>query len=160
MPTHARIKGRALQYKAVTGVTVEAHPSKSYPGDAGFDLTVSRSVEVAPGAFASIPTNLAIALPAGHWGLLVGRSSTFHKKGLIVNTSIIDNGYRGEIFALVFNPSKQRIITHKGERLFQLIPLPLAAIAAREVDTLPPSERDTKGFGSSGGFAPASEGGK
>lgn len=131
-----------------------ALPSQKYQTDAGFDLTVSRDVVIGSKGFASIPTNIAVAMPFHMWGLLVGRSSTFYNKFMMVNTGIIDSEYRGELRALLFNPTDGKIVAHKGERLFQLIFMPrLVNVLWREVVTLPTTARGESGFGSTGGFS-------
>lgn len=128
-------------------------PKQSYESDAGYDLTASRDVVVSPASFAEVPTNVAIALPNHIWGLLMGRSSTFYNKFLLVNNGVIDSGYRGELRALLFNPTSKRIVARKGERLFQLILMPrLVNVPWQQVDTLPESPRGEKGFGSTGGY--------
>src|SRR5215467_266533 len=87
-------------------------PARAHANDAGFDLFVSRDVVIEPGAFAAIPTNIAIALPEDVWAILIGRSSTFYKRSLLVNVGIIDPGYRGELLALAHNVGKERAIAH------------------------------------------------
>jgi dUTP pyrophosphatase len=130
-----------------------ADPVQMHVTDAGYDLTVSRDVIIPPKGFATLPTNVAIALPHHMWAMLVGRSSTFYNKLLMVNTGIIDSDYRGELRALVYNPGDKRILARKGERLFQLILMPrLTNVQWRSVDVLPDTPRGSSGFGSTGGF--------
>lgn len=125
-------------------------PKRAYPGDAGFDLTAIESVLISPFQFATIRTGVAIQWPPGVWGLLVGRSSTFNR-GLLVNQAIIDNGYRGELWAVVRNISDEEVAVSRGERLVQYIPIPMvSALRMNQVDYLDPSERGERGFGSSG----------
>jgi dUTP pyrophosphatase len=145
-----------LLFRRLRDTEPATQPAKSYPGDAGFDLTSSHSIVVQPGTFAQIRTNIAVALPKGVWALLKGRSSTFHRRGLIVNPGIIDSGYRGELVALVLNPNRHRVVVQEGERLFQLIPITMADIEvfAEQVEELPEGERGEMGFGSTGGFKP------
>jgi dUTP pyrophosphatase len=125
-------------------------PHKHYPGDAGHDLAASRQVTVPPKSFASIPTNLAIAPPPGAWALLIGRSSTFVRKGLYVNPGIIDNGYRGELMAAVYNMTDSPVTVRKGERISQVIILPQHAAEVVLVDHIPAGDRGQSGFGSTG----------
>lgn len=164
-PTTHMGEQRTLPLKFARLRTTEpcTQPAKSYPTDAGYDLTASRSVVLEPGAFAQVPTNVAIALPPATWGLLIGRSSTFHRRGLMVNVGVVDSGYRGELMAMVYNPSRSnRVVIQEGERLFQLIVIPattpdflMAAVQVDTMDDLPPSERGPRGFGSTGGFKPS-----
>ena len=131
-------------------------PERPHANDAGFDLTVSRNVTIEPGAFAAIPTNIAIALPDHVWALLVGRSSTFYRRALLVNMGVIDPGYRGEIMGLVHNLGDEKIVVRQGERLFQIIPVnQLTAPTWKRVlrgKDLPVSHRGAAGVGSTGGY--------
>ena len=126
-------------------------PTKAYPGDTGWDLYVSRDVVIPARSFTDIPTNIAIAMPEGLWGRITGRSSTLRKYGLLVNEGIIDNGYRGELFIGVFNLTNHDRFIPAGTRLAQLIFHWLIEDLQWELTVvLPPSQRQDKGFGSSG----------
>jgi dUTP pyrophosphatase len=128
-------------------------PIRHYPGDAGFDLSASRQVSIDPKCWANVPTNLRVALPDGAWASIVGRSSTFFKRNLIVNTAIIDNGYRGELWASIYNPTDERVTVKRGERLIQLILHHLMSSDMQEVAAkdFPAGDRGENGFGSTGG---------
>ena len=128
-------------------------PKRSYDGDAGYDLTCVEDTVIRPGESAEIPTNLKIALPDGKWCMIIGRSSTFSKRGLLTVPGIIDNGWRGGLFAVVFNPGHSVIKISAGERLVQMIMFGIEAvdfITCVNPDSLPSGERGTKGFGSTG----------
>jgi dUTP pyrophosphatase len=132
-----------------------ALPTRAYPDDAGYDLYVSETTEVPPGAFVDIPTGVAMQLPDWSWGMLTGRSSTLRKRGLLVNTGIIDTGYRGELYAGVFNLTKETVVVEVGERIAQIIILTNATrltsvVPLLEGETLEPHSRGNNGFGSSG----------
>ena len=131
-----------------------AAPARSYPDDAGYDLSVSRDMTVFSHTLAAVPTNLAVAIPSGFWGLLVGRSSTFYRRGLLVNSGVIDAGYRGEVMALVYNLGDKAVLVRKGERLFQLILIVQVSGDWRQAagNRLPESTRDVRGIGSTGGI--------
>ena len=128
---------------------------KAYAGDAGFDLACTERCIVYPGEYAEIPCGFDIELPEGVWAMIHPRSSTA-RRGLLVNTSVIDNGYRGPMFVGVTNvkaPGEENSeVIEKGERVAQLIPMPLLApeIVVYEVDALSASDRGTAGFGSTG----------
>lgn len=99
-----------------------------------------------------MPCGIAIEWPPGVWGFMVGRSSTFRSKGIMVNPGIIDAGFRGELFAVCRNISEGVVSVHPGERVAQIIPIGLMApnfelVWATELST---SDRGTKGFGSTG----------
>lgn len=127
-------------------------PTRAYSGDAGFDLYCCEDMEIGPDEFKDIPTGISVALPEGVWAEITGRSSTIRSKGLLVTHGVIDQGWRGELFAGVRNLNDSTVMIEKNERLAQLIPHRLVANEYEwiEVDELPASERGTKGFGSSG----------
>jgi dUTP pyrophosphatase len=127
-------------------------PTRAYSDDAGFDLYVSEDSVVQPGEFVDIPCAVAVELPAHTWALLTGRSSTLRKKRLLVNQGVIDPGYRGELFAGVWNLSNEPVEVKAGERVAQLIPMHNQALNLNlfEVEQLSPHPRGEQGFGSSG----------
>lgn len=125
-------------------------PTRAHVGDAGFDLYVVGDYVVRPGEFVDIPCGVAVELPAWCWGLLTGRSSTIRSKGLHMAQGVIDNGYRGPLFAGCWNLGDEPVEVHDGERVAQLIPLPLFTGVAVEVADLTRHERGVQGFGSSG----------
>lgn len=121
------------------------------PGDAGLDLiNAGPPVEIAPGAVEKVPCGVSVKIPAGHFGMVVGRSSTFAVKGLLVPTSIIDEGYVGPLYVMVWNPAFPPRVIASTERVAQLILVPYATPAAELVDSLPETVRGTDGFGSTG----------
>lgn len=133
-------------------------PRLAYPDDAGFDLAYHGAVDVhiEYGNSINVPVGCSVAWPANTWGLLIGRSSTFHKRGLLVNTAVIDPGYRGDLFVSMrrVGPdlSGKSEPIKPGDRIAQIIPLPALApkIDMVQVEELPPSQRGARGFGSSG----------
>lgn len=127
-------------------------PSRQYPGDAGFDLVVSESTMIQPGEFVDIPCSIAVEFPEGMWSMLVGRSSTLRKRGLLVNMGIIDAGYRGPLYAGAWNMTDEPVTVRRGERIAQLIPMPLTAagLEVERVKALSDSDRGDQGFGSTG----------
>ena len=126
-------------------------PTKAHASDAGLDLYCSREAHIPRYGWAQLPTNTAIALPRGYWALLLGRSSTFFKRHLLVHQGTIDPEFVGELMGLVFNPTSKRITVQAGDRLFQLIPQkttdkPQISV----VQSLPKTKRGAGGIGSSG----------
>jgi len=99
-----------------------------------------------------IPTGVRIALPAGMYALITGRSSTFAKRTLLTPVSVIDNGFRGELFGVVWNFGATAQEIQPGERVIQLLPMMNVAGVLRwkRVGSLSSSERADLGFGSSG----------
>lgn len=130
----------------------EFEPMRGYVGDAGFDLIVSEDVRVPYREFVDVPCGVAVQIPDGYWGMITGRSSTLRRRGLLVTQGIIDNGYRGELFAGVRNLSKTSQVVKRGERIAQLILVPLVnpTVEILRSDILDDSDRGTAGFGSTG----------
>lgn len=125
-------------------------PTRAYTGDAGYDLYVLDEVEIPAGAVVDVPSGIAVAIPVGHYGRIVGRSSTFRKRRLSVVEGVIDAGYRGPLFSCVWNPNSEPIKIAAGDRVAQLIVTPVSDLTQREVGALPASDRGDRGFGSSG----------
>lgn len=128
--------------------------TQAYPGDAGFDLAYSgdEPLTVAPQSMAKIPTGVCIAMPQGMYAVITGRSSSFAKRNLITPMSIIDSGFRGELFAVVWNFGSEPQTIQPNERVIQLLPMTNIATMLRweRVTELSASERASHGFGSSG----------
>jgi len=125
-------------------------PTKSYENDAGWDFYVSKDTVICPAGFERVPTNIAIAIPTGYWGLILARSSVFIKHRLVSHVGVIDSGYRGEVTGLIANPTRTTILLETGDRIFQLILLPLVITSMVAVSELMDSHRSTRGMGSSG----------
>lgn len=128
------------------------YPSRKYEGDAGFDLYVTQDIEIPVGKFADIPCGINVELPENTWGLIIGRSSTLRTHNLMVATGVIDHGYRGPLYAGVYNMNGSQFSAKRGMRLAQFIPFPLTAkdMVPHWVPSLAESDRGTRGFGSTG----------
>jgi dUTP pyrophosphatase len=129
-------------------------PERAYAGDAGLDLAACERLELGPGERTVVLTGLAVAIPEGFAGFVQPRSGLAARHGIaIVNSpGLIDSGYRGEIRVVLLNTDRERtFIVEAGERIAQLVVLPVADVAVVEVDELPESERGVRGFGSSRG---------
>lgn len=127
-------------------------PERAYAGDAGLDLAVCERVELEPGERAVVATGLAVAIPEGYAGFVQPRSGLAAKQGIAVVNSpgLVDSGYRGEVKVVLLNTDLRETFTAEpGERIAQLVVLPVPSLSVREVDELPPAERGARGFGSS-----------
>jgi dUTP pyrophosphatase len=127
-------------------------PDRAYPGDAGLDLATCEPVELRPGERAVVPTGLAVAIPRGYAGFVQPRSGLAAQRGVAVVNSpgLIDSGYRGEIRIVLLNTDREETFTAEaGDRIAQLVVLPVPAVEITEVEELPESERGVRGFGSS-----------
>jgi dUTP pyrophosphatase len=129
-------------------------PKLAKDGDVGFDLySIIKGdyVTLWPQEKVLIPTGISIELPDGYWASIEARSS-LSKRCIVVPKGIIDEGYRGEIFAQCINVGAEKQIVYHGDRLVQLI---LHRNYAKhfeviEVDELSDTERGADGFGSTG----------
>jgi dUTP pyrophosphatase len=127
-------------------------PARAYEGDAGMDLAACERVELAPGERAVVPTGLAVEIPEGFAGFVQPRSGLAARHGITVVNSpgLIDSGYRGEVKVVLLNTdSRQTFVAMPGERIAQLVVLPVPEVAVVELDELDGSERGARGFGSS-----------
>ncbi len=128
-------------------------PARAHPGDAGLDLTAAEAGEVAPGARAAIGTGIAVAVPPGHAGLVLPRSGLARRHGVTLANSpgLIDAGYRGELVVTLVNLGDAPHRVEPGDRIAQLVLVPVELWGAAQVDELPPSDgRGEGGFGSTG----------
>jgi dUTP pyrophosphatase len=134
-------------------ITADRLPSYAHPGDAGADLHSSEQVTLAPGARATVGTGVAIALPDGYVAFVVPRSGLAFKHGItIVNApGTVDAGYRGEIKVALLNTDTDASYTiEPGDRIAQLVVMPVSRARFVEVERLPGSLRGEGGFGSTG----------
>jgi len=128
-------------------------PTRAHPGDAGLDLRSSVELEVPPGGRALVPTGVAVAIPEGHAGLVLPRSGLASRHGLTMANApgLIDAGYRGEIVCAVVNLDREHAVRiSRGDRIAQLVVVPVPALEPVWADELPPSSRGEGGFGSTG----------
>lgn len=128
-------------------------PSYARPGDAGADLVAAESVRLEPGRRALVGTGVRIALPDGYAAFVVPRSGLAARHGItIVNApGTIDAGYRGEIkIALLNTDTDAPFEVAAGDRIAQLIVMPVSRARFMPVSELPESVRGEGGFGSTG----------
>jgi dUTP pyrophosphatase len=129
-------------------------PARTRAGDAGYDLRCADGFLLWQGERATVPTGVAIALPAGVAGLVTPRSGLAARYGIsLVNSpGLIDPNYRGELRVVLVNLGDARFEATAGDRIAQLLLVPFMTPDALVVDELPPSgdDRGEDGFGSSG----------
>ncbi len=124
-------------------------PTRAHPDDAGLDLYALESVMLPAGGGMVARTGVAVAVPAGHVGLVADRSS-MAKRGLKTAGGVIDAGYRGELGVVLWNISGQTQTIAAGERLAQLLIVPVATPVVEERSSLDETSRGANGFGSTG----------
>jgi dUTP pyrophosphatase len=128
-------------------------PTRAHEGDAGLDLHAAEPAHLGPGERWSVPTGVAVEIPAGHAGLVLPRSGLARKHGIaLVNSpGLIDAGYRGEITVLLLNTDPAEVYrVQPGDRIAQLVVVAIAAAEPIEAEALAESARGDGGFGSSG----------
>lgn len=125
-------------------------PSKSHETDGGLDIYIPESFEIMPFETKCIGLNIGVEIPEGYAGMLVPRSSSA-KKGLIMQTSLIDVGYTGEIHLIITNCSLNTITIDKDSRVCSLVVYPIYnATKLNVVEEFKESARGNDGLGSSG----------
>jgi dUTP pyrophosphatase len=129
---------------------VVAHPGE----DLGYDVFALESAVLAP--HATIRVRTGIAVEARHpatgapLGLLVRDRSSMAAKGIATTAGVIDAGYRGEVLILMTNLGGAPVEVRAGEKIAQMIPVPILTGQIETVESLEDSSRAEKGFGSSG----------
>ena len=124
-------------------------PTRAHPEDAGLDLYSLEDATLLPGDGRIVRTGVAAAIPEGHAGLVCDRSS-LAKRGLKTAGGVIDAGYRGELGVVLWNIAKEPQTVKRGERIGQLLVVPIATPAPVEVQDLGETARGAGGFGSTG----------
>lgn len=126
-------------------------PSYAKDGDAGMDLTAISIEKDSNGFFTEYGTGLAMEIPKGYAGFIFPRSSASKTSQIQANcVGVIDSGYRGEIkvrLKELGNPSK---LYEVGDRIAQIIILPVPSIEFIQTEQLEQTERGEGGFGSTG----------
>lgn len=130
-------------------------PEKAHEGDAGWDLFLPEDVELVEGQITMVDLRIKTAIPFGHFGLVVPRSSMANRRVLLANTvGIIDSGYRGNLkVALIYSPTIDMPLTtnlYQDDRVAQLLVVPFLDMGFTSVTDLDDTERSDGGFGSSG----------
>lgn len=128
-------------------------PERAHDGDAGLDLRAIEGGSIPAGERLRVGTGLAVALPEGHAGLVVPRSGLASRHGVTVANApgLIDSGYRGELQVLLLNASSDETFEFEaGERIAQLVVVPVVLPVPAETSSLDETPRGGGGFGSSG----------
>ena len=134
-------------------VVAELIPQYAHVDDAGADLCAAESLTLLPGERALVATGVSIALPEGYAAFVVPRSGLAAKQGITVLNSpgTVDAGYRGEIKVALLNTDRETPFEISvGDRIAQMILMPITRAQFVPVAELPSSGRGTGGFGSTG----------
>lgn len=130
-------------------------PKRATGGSAGLDLCacMDKPITLNGGETALIPTGLAIELPSAEYGAFVFARSGLaikHGIGLLNSVGVIDSDYRGEIKVGVINQISEAYTIEPGERVAQMVIMPVSMMPVEEVETLGETDRGAGGFGSTG----------
>jgi len=129
---------------------VVAHPGE----DLGYDVFALEGVVLEPHRTVRVRTGISVEArhpgSGAALGLLVRDRSSMAAKGIATTAGVIDAGYRGEVQIVMTNLGREPIELKAGEKIAQMIPVPVLTGAVEEVETLEESARLAKGFGSSG----------
>lgn len=141
---------RVKLLEAGARLPVVAHPGE----DLGYDLFALEGVVLEPRSAVRVRTGIAIEArhpeTGAPLGLLVRDRSSMAARGVVTTGGVIDAGYRGEILVLMTNLGAAAVELAAGDKIAQMIPVPVLTGVVHEVDALEDSARAGKGFGSSG----------
>ncbi len=128
-------------------------PSYALPGDVGMDMySCEEDTVIAPGERKICMTGFALEFPEGYGAFVMDKSSISRHLGLKTFGGVFDAGYRGEYNVGLFNMGDEPQTIQKGQKIGQLVILPIIHANLIEVDELGESERGVGGFGSTGSF--------
>ena len=130
-------------------------PDYATGGSAGLDLRacLEAPLTLSPGQTELVPTGMAIHLDdPGLAAMILPRSGLGHKHGIVLGNlvGLIDSDYQGQLFVSVWNRGDSEFTIDIGERIAQLIVVPVVQVAFEAVDEFSESERGTGGFGHTG----------
>ena len=124
-------------------------PVRAHKDDAGLDLRSPDTFIVKAGKSLKIDSGVHVEIPAGHVGFLKAKSGLNVKYG-ITCTGVIDAGYTGSIVVKFYNNGSDDVLFERGDKITQLVILPIACPDLVQVDSLEDTERGDAGFGSTG----------
>lgn len=124
-------------------------PERAHGTDAGADLRTPVAFSVPPYGAAVVDTGVHIELPAGTVGMIKSKSGLNVKRS-IVTEGVIDEGYTGSIVCKLYNHSGERVAFQRGDKIAQLVVLPVLYVDFERVGELGETERGSNGFGSTG----------
>lgn len=124
-------------------------PNYAHPGDVGMDVYATEEVTIPPGEHRFIHHGFAMEFPEGYAAIVKDKSS-ISKAGLHAIGGVFDAGYRGEYNSNIFNLSSESYTFEKGDKVSQIVIVPVALADVVEVNELSDSARGLGAFGSTG----------
>lgn len=125
-------------------------PSRSSENSCGLDISSVESLILKTGERKAVRTGLSVEIPMGYYGRVAPRSGIALRYGIDTLAGVIDSDYRGEILCLLINLGEDEFTINVGERIAQLIIEKVAILKPKWDENLTKTERQSKGFGSSG----------
>ena len=127
-------------------------PTRAHSTDAGLDLYAMEKHLIPCNDSMCFDTGVHVEIPAGYVGFLKSKSGLNVRFG-ITNEGVIDSGYTGSIMVKLYNHGEHYVEIEKGQKISQLVLLPIITPELELVDDLEATERGDGGFGSTGAFA-------
>ena len=141
---------RVKRLEAGARLPVVAHPGE----DLGYDLFALEGVTLGPRETVRVRTGIAVEArdprSGAPLGLLVRDRSSMAAHGIATTGGVIDAGYRGEILVVMTNLGDSTVTLQAGDKIAQMVPVPVLTGPIQEMESLEGSARAGKGFGSSG----------
>lgn len=125
-------------------------PTRQTAYSAGYDLSASLATVIPSGDVRLVSTGISMAIPVGYFGKIYSRSSVVKNNGVTVEAGVIDADYRGEVKVMMYNLSQNDFIINEGDRIAQIVIMPIYTNNIVEVEELDYTIRGTGGFGSTG----------
>jgi len=148
------LKTLKVKIKRIDGAKDLPLPKYMTPLASGMDLyaNVESDLVIAPGKYEIIPTGIQIEIPPGFEGQIRPRSGLAAKHGITILNSpgTIDADYRGEIKIILINHGNENFTIKRGDRIAQLVIVPVTQAELVEVECLEETERGSGGFGHTG----------
>jgi dUTP pyrophosphatase len=144
-----RSEGRVSTAKRAVAPVGIATLCKVHRSDAGLDVAANEDVTIPAGESRLVKTGVRLEIPEGFVGLLWSRSGLAAKFGIECGAGCIDASYRGEVHVLLHNHSKSDFTVSKGDRIAQLLTVPVDLGFYEKVAELSETARGSDGFGSS-----------
>ena len=148
---------RSVELKILDARVGDAYPLPHYAtdGSAGLDMRacIDEPLTVSPGETVLVPSGLAIHVAdPGLAAVLLPRSGLGHKHGVVFGnlTGLIDSDYQGQVFVSIWNRGSKAYDIDPGERIAQMVFVPVERVEFRVVETFEDSSRGDGGFGHTG----------
>lgn len=128
-------------------------PLRGTTGSAGWDFYIPEGQDfvLKPDESIIIPSGIKLKIPDGYCGVFLNKSS-IAASGIIIGAQVIDSDYRGEVHIHLINIGKGKVLLKAGQKIAQMLFIPVPAVSMVEGQVRPDTERNAGGFGSTGKF--------